>query len=230
MAQQTASRRRNRILITVGAGVLAVAVVVAVIALSGGDGDDGKASSPAAGPRTTVDLQVGDISSDSAGPTVAFTPEQAQQVLTTIRTYLDDAALKPLRSGRPAGDLSAVFDPGTLERVVGIDRPIMLQEGLPKVTGDLTLAASPVSFVGLGDQDGKLVLVTAALQLTIDGKIAGSKVPLHIEQLGDLVFAPDATGAWKVTAYKMAVTRSGGGVDVTTTLPTSPTSQTRTGQ
>ncbi|MEX2099912.1 MAG: hypothetical protein WEB19_00715, partial [Acidimicrobiia bacterium] len=190
--RRAASQRRNRLLIAVGGGALVIAAVVVAVLALGGDGSDDngqKASDTTSGPRTTVELQVGEVSTDSAGPTAAFSPEQAQQVLTTIRAYLDGAAVQPLRSGQPAGDLSAVFDPGTLARVTGVDRPIMLQEGLPKVTGDITVTARPVDFVGLGDQDGKLVLVTAAIQLTIDGKIAGSKALLHIEQQGDLVFA-----------------------------------------
>ena len=92
----------------------------------------------------------------------------------------------------------------------------MLEEGLPKVTGDITIVGKPVGFVGLGDQSGNLVLVTASVQFTVDGTISGVKAPLHIEQHGDLVLAPDASGAWKVTAYQMAVTRSGGGIDTTT--------------
>jgi hypothetical protein len=210
-----------------GGGVVIAAIVVTVLALggSGNDRGSGKKQSEAAGPTTTITLQAGDISTESAGPPTSFSSEQAQQVLSTIRTYVNEAIVKPMRSGAPAGDLSTVFDQGTLARVTGADRGVMLQEGMPKVTGDLTVTAKPIAFVGLGDQGGKLVLVSAALQLAIDGKIAGSAAPLHVEQNGDFVFAPDASGAWKVTSYSMAITRSGGGIDVTTTLP--PTTTTR---
>ena len=204
-----------------GALVVIAAIAVAVLALGGG-GDDSNASrttSTSAGPGVTITLQAGDIATDSAGPATSFSAAQAQQVLASIRTYVDGAIVKPLRSGEPAGDLSTVFDPGTLARVTGADRGVMVEEGLPKVTGDLTVTAKPVSFVGLGDQSGNLVLVTASVQLTVDGTIAGAKAPLHIDRRGDLVFAPDASGAWKVTSYQMAVTRSGGGIDTTTSTP-----------
>jgi hypothetical protein len=39
----------------------------------------------------------------------------------------------------------------------------------------------------------------------------------------DLVLAPDATGAWKVTAYSMVVTREGGGLGTPTTTTSSTT-------
>lgn len=195
------------------------AIAVAVLLLGGGSDDTNatKATTSTAGPGVTITLQAGDIATDSAGPATSFSAAQAQQVLATIRTYIDAAVVKPLRSGEPAGDLSAVFDPGTLARVTGIDRGVMVEEGLPKVTGDISVTAKPVDFVGLGDQSGNLVLVTASLQFTADGTIAGIKVPLRIEQHGDLVLAPDASGTWKVTSYRMAVTRSGGGIDTTTT-------------
>ncbi len=189
-----------------------------MLAVGGGSSDDNatKTTTSDAGPGVTLTLEAGDIATDSAGPTTSFSPAQAQQVLGTIRTYLDGAVMKPLRSGEPAGDLSTVFDAGTLARVTTVDRGVMLEEGLPKVTGDIAIVGKPVNFVGLGDQSGNLVLVTASVQFTVDGTMSGIKVPLHIEQLGDLVLAPDASGAWKVTAYRMAVTRSGGGIDTTT--------------
>ena len=137
-------------------------------------------------------------------------------MLGTIRTYVDDRG-RSSRCGRgsPPATCRRCSIAGTLAKATGVDRAVMLEEGLPKVTGDIVVAGKPVSFVGLGDQSGNLVLVTASVQFTVDGTIAGIKVPLHIEQRGDLVLAPDASGAWKVTAYHMAVTRSGGGVDTT---------------
>ena len=218
-SQRESARRRRRIGFAIGAAVVVIAAVaIGVLALGGGN-DDATATRPTssnAGPGVTLTLEAGDIATDSAGPATTFSQAQAQQVLGTIRTYVDTSVIKPLRSGQPAGDLSSVFDASTLARATGVDRIVMLEEGLPKVTGDIVVTGKPVSFVGLGDQDGTLVLVTASVQFTVDGTISGIKAPLHIEQGGDFVLAPDASGAWKVTAYHMAVTRSGGGVDTTT--------------
>jgi hypothetical protein len=218
-SQRAAAKRRRRIGVAVGGAVLVIAVIAAaVVAFGGGSSSDDatKTTTSNAGPGVTITLEAGDIATDSAGPATSLSPAQAQQVLATVRAYVDGAVVKPLRSGEPVGDLSAVFDAGTLARVTGIDRAVMLEEGLPKVTGDIAVTGKPVNFVGLGDQSGNLVLVTASVQFTVDGTIAGIKAPLHIEQHGDLVLAPDASGAWKVTSYRMTVARSGGGIDTTT--------------
>jgi len=217
--QQAVARRRRKIGLAIGGAVVVIAAIaVAVLALGGKGSDDraAKTTTSDAGPGITITLEAGDVATDSAGPATSLSPAQAQAVLTTIRTYVDGGVVKPLRSGEAAGDLSGVFDAGTLARVTGADRGVMLEEGLPKVTGDITVTGKPVNFMGLGDQSGNLVLVTASVQFTVDGTIAGTKAPLHIEQHGDLVLAPDGSGVWKVTSYRMAVTRSGGGIDTTT--------------
>ena len=67
--------------------------------------------------------------------------------------------------------------------------------------------------VGLGDQGGAIVLATATIDLDIQGVTATKGDPLRILRKGDLVLTPDASGAWKVTAFNIAVARSGGGID-----------------
>ena len=117
--------------------------------------------------------------------------------------------IKPLRTGEPAGDLSTVFDAGTLARVTGVDRGHVRGRAAEGHRRHHRRGQAR-DFVGLGDQSGNLVLVTASVAFTVDGRISGVKAPLHIEQQGDLVLAPDGE-TWKATSYRMAVTRSGGG-------------------
>ena len=85
----------------------------------------------------------------------------------------------------------------------------MVDEGLPKVTGDLNVTAQPIAVVGLGDQGGAIVLATATIDLDIQGVTAAKGDPLRIVRKGDLVLTPDASGAWKVTAFNIAVARIG---------------------
>lgn len=222
-----ANRRRNRILIAAVVAVLVIGGAVAAVVARGGDGGGGgggssRASATTAGPTTSVDLSVGDVVSDSAGPAASFTAAQAQDLLGVVRTYVDRAIVTPLRTGGPPGDLAAVFDGGTLARVIGPDQGVMTEAGMPKVSGDLAVRGQPVAFVALGDQSGNVVLATASIDLTVDGTVAGVKAPLHVAQTGDLVLAADASGAWKVTSYTMSVVRRGGGVDTTTTPATAP--------
>jgi hypothetical protein len=214
-------RRRNRV-IGIGAGVLAVIVAVVVVLVAVGGGSDDSTSSSTA-PVTaqhgnSVELPLGDVSAESAGPAVTVTPETSQRVISAIGDYVKGATVQPLRSGTPAtADLATVFDAGTLTRATTTDRGVVFDEGLPKVTGPLDVVAQPISLVGLGDQGGNLTLVTAAVLLDVKGQTAVKGGPLHIVRRADFVLAPDGTGAWKVTAYDMVVTRDGAGLDTTTT-------------
>jgi hypothetical protein len=74
-----------------------------------------------------------------------------------------------------------------------------------------------VRIVALADQGGGIVLATATLDLAIGGAVKAPGSPLRILRKGDLVLAPDASGAWKVTGYNLAVARAGAGLDPTTT-------------
>lgn len=217
----TRNRQRNRtIAIAGGIVVIIAAVVVAALVLSNG-GDDSTAAShsaPKASHATKVELPLGAVSADSAGPPVTVSPDQSQQVLAVLDTYVKDATVQPLRSGVPAtADLGEVFDATTLASASTTDRGVVLDEGLPKVTGDLTVIASPIALVGLGDQVGKLTLVTAAVVLDVHGQTRAKGGPLHIVRRADFVLAPDAAGAWKVTSYDLVVTRDGAGLSETTT-------------
>src|SRR4051794_28173559 len=226
--ERDAERRRNRIVVAAVVTVLVLGgVVAAVLVLGGGDDGDGdgarrSASGTTAGASTSIDLQVGNVSSDSAGPAVSFTTAQAQDLLGVIRTYVDRAIVTPLHTGGAPGDLAAVFDGGTLARVIGPDQSVMTEAGMPKGSGPLAGQGKPVTFVALGDQSGKVVLATASIDLTVDGAVSGTKTPLHVTQTGDLVLAPDTAGAWRITSYSMSVARSGGGLDTTSTSTVTP--------
>jgi hypothetical protein len=162
-------------------------------------------------------MPLGEVVADSAGPPAQVTPEQSAAVMKTLSDYLLLAIVAPLRTAKPAPDLAGLFDGGALAAVTGVDRPVVLDEGLPKVTGELNIAGQPVRIVALADQRGGIVLATATLDLDIQGatKIAGA--PLRILRKGELVLAPVGGGAWKVTGYNLAVARAGAGLDPTTT-------------
>jgi hypothetical protein len=109
-----------------------------------------------------------------------------------------------------------VFDGTTLTPATTTDRGVVLDESLPKVTGKLDIVAQPVSMVGLGDQSGKLTLVTAALTVDVKGETATKGDPLHIVRRAEFVLAP-IFGGWRVTSYNMIVFRDGGGLSAATT-------------
>lgn len=218
------TRKRNRTIGIVTGIVVVVAAVAVVFLVAGGGSDDNQSSStaPVAGQKKdSVSLPLGDVSADSAGAPVTVTPEQSQQVLAVLGDYVKDATVQPLRSGAPAaGNFATVFDPGTLAQATTTDRGVVLDEGLPKVTGTLDVTAQPIALVGLGDQGGNLSLVSAAVTLEVNGQTAVKGAPLKIVRKADFVLAPDGAGGWKVTSYSMIVSRGGAGLDATTTSTT----------
>lgn len=218
---QTRNRNRNRMIGIVTGVVVAIAAIVVIFVMAGGDSGDTKTASTA--PVTVphgnkVSLPLGDVTADSAGPAVTVSPEQSQQVLAVLGEYVKGATVQPLRSGAPAtADLGTVFDAGTLAQATTTDRGVVLDEGLPMVTGTLDVVAQPIALTGLGDQGGNLSLVTAAVLVDVQGQTESKGGPLHIIRKADFVLAPDGAGAWKVTAYSMVVSRAGAGLDATTT-------------
>jgi hypothetical protein len=208
---------------------LATTALVLVVALvltscSGGGGDDRSAPSTTAAARSVeIDIPLGDVSADSAGPPVTVTPEQSQRVIDALTTYVKGAIVQPLRSGKRAtADFSGVFDAGTEWSATTVDRGVVLDEGLPKVTGDLRVKAEPVTLVGLGDQTGNLVLVSASFVFDVTGATTANGAPLHVVRRGDAVLQPDPAGVWKITAYDMAVARDGAGLTPSTSTTGAP--------
>ena len=217
--------RRRALLAVVAVLVVALGAGLALSSCSGG-GDDKAATTTTATPaaKTNVDITLGDVSADSAGAPVTIAADQSQHVLDALTTYLKGATVQPLRTAKAAtADFGAVFDANTLASATTTDRGILLDEGLPKVTGDLTVTAEPVNMVGLGDQSGNLTLITAALVTDTTGVTKVKGAPLHIVRRADFTLQPDSSGAWKITAYDVAVARDGADLLPTTTSGAAPT-------
>jgi hypothetical protein len=205
--------------------VTIVVLVVALASCSGGDdADTASPSTTTKAPGTTVDIPLGDVSADSAGGPVTIAPDQSQRVLDALLTYVKGATVQPLRTGKPAtADFGAIFDANTLASATTTDRGVLLDEGLPQVTGDITATAQPVALLGLGDQGGTLTLISAALLVDVTGATKVKDAPIHIVRKADFVLQPDASGAWKITSYDVVVSRDGAGLSPTTTSAAAPT-------
>jgi hypothetical protein len=172
-----------------------------------------------------VDLKVGDTKIESVSAPLAlpteFPPDIRDKVLKAIDTYVEKGIVVGLRTGK-ADDtgLALVFDPGATARLAGSDRAVLLDEGLPKAVGKVTVTTPPVPLTALSGVDGKVVLVTAGINLDI--KARAEKGVVTISRAGDLVFALQITGDWRITGWTLHVGRSGPGVtpSPTTTTPT----------
>src|SRR5262249_41680990 len=135
------------------------------------------------------------------------------------------ATVEPMRTGKPVGDLSPVLGPAALSRLTGTDRAVLVDEGLPRVRGVLTVTGQPVNVVGLGDQAGNVPLVSATIDLTAQGVTGPRKTTVTVTRKGSLVLAADPSG-WKIIEYDLEVARSGSALDTPTTTTTNarPTS------
>jgi hypothetical protein len=218
-------RTRRRALAAVAAAlVIVLGAGVALASCSGGGSDDAAKTTTTGAPKTSVDIRLGDVSADSAGAPVTIASDQSQRVLDALTTYVKGASVQPLRTGKPAtADFGAIFDPTTLASATTTDRGVLLDEGLPAVTGDLTVTSQPVALVGLGDQSGNLTLITAALVFDATGATKVKGAPLHVVRKADFTLQPDAAGAWKISAYDVVVTRDGANLSTPTTSAASTT-------
>lgn len=168
---------------------------------------------------TSVDLQPGDLTVDSVGAPVEFPTDVRDLVLSTLGAYVDHGIVNPLRKGSAVeADLATVFDAAALARLAGTDRALLLDEGFPKAVGKVKVATPPVAMTALADADGKVVLVSANVALSVNAQT--KKGRLEILRSGSLVFAPDVGGAWKITGWTMGSERGGPALGPTTTSTT----------
>jgi len=143
----------------------------------------------------------------TAGPTSTASYDATWfAVLETLNHYLEAAVLTPLRTGGPAGDLSALFNPPALERVVpgGVDRFAFIDENLPALS-DLRSERSVAGLTALAGRDGKVSVVTAGLDLRLVGHVAGA--PVTVVRTGELVLMPEGS-TWRIDAYDIQVVRT----------------------
>jgi hypothetical protein len=125
-------------------------------------------------------------------------------VEATLKRWLEEDVLPPLRSAQPAGDLRSLFTAVTGERVATTpDRAAFVSEGLPPVSG-LEADTAALALTGLADPDGQIPLVAVHLDLRLKGRAEGT--PVTVEHTGDLVLVPEGDG-WKIDGYDVRSSR-----------------------
>jgi hypothetical protein len=180
---------------------------------AGSSGHGGAAPVPAA-TRKTVDVVTLPAGATSVQAPILFTkfPDGvADQVMTALTRYVDDGIVNPLRKGRATTAGVADFaDAGVAAQLAGPDRSVLFDERLPPAIGKLTVTTPAIPITALVGADGTAAIAIATVQLDETARTA--RGPVRITRRGDLEFAPDATGAWKLTGYDLTVERSGRGV------------------
>jgi hypothetical protein len=173
--------------------------------------DSNSKDTPTFKASTAVDLQPGTVTAAAASLNGTVAPEIPAQVLQVLGTYVEDGIVAPLRTGT-ADDaaLATVFDPAAVAALVGTERAIVLDEGLPKAVGKVTVTTPPVPLTVLVDAEGKAIAVSAGVQLAVSAR--AEKGLVQINRNGSFVFAPDGAGGWKITGWTLSTDRGGPGV------------------
>jgi len=218
----TGGRRRGLVIAGVIAAVLIVGAGAAFALGAFSGGDDGGGGEQAA-PKTSnnVDLQQGEVIVywPGFGPQPTNAAVLPDQVMSAIGEYVDNGIVAGLRTGKVNdADLSSAFDEAALAQLKGDDRPVVLDEGLPKAEGALNIESTPTNIAVLSDAQATSQVATATVSFAISAK--GPKGPYTINRTGQLEFTPDATGVWKITGWDLDIERSGSGLPVALQTPT----------
>lgn len=137
-------------------------------------------------------------------------------VLDTLNRYLEAAVLTPLRSAGPAADLTPLFTPLSVRRVmtVGPDRAAFIDEGLGAPATELRKDTAVARLTALAGADGTMSVVAADLDLKLTGVVGGA--PMSLDREGELVLMPEG-GTWRIDAWDLKVTRRLADLTTTTT-------------
>ena len=196
------------------AALACLALVAGACSKGGSKGAAGRAT-PTTEVPVAIAFSVTSFDVEAAADPVAGAAGAAQDgILATLSRWLDEAVVRPLRSGQPAGDIGPFFTTPTRERVATTpDRAAFVDEGIPPVSGVRPGTAS-LAMVALADPDGNIPVVAVHFDLTLGGMVEGT--PLGVEHTGDLSMIQEG-GAWLIDGYDVRSTRATEGATTTTT-------------
>ena len=184
------------------------ALVAAIAVAACSSGSSGKATSTTTTPNASVKVTPGLVSVASAGAPVQLSDADRNAVFAAVTDYVNAATIAPLE-GKQAPDLSTQLTTAAAPALQGADRDALVDTDVPRATGRITATLQPVSLKGLADPSGAIPLVGSTLDLTV--RTTTAKGPITIHRSGELMFARDGN-AWKITSFKLAVTREGAGI------------------
>src|SRR5215211_3262025 len=106
----------------------------------------------------------------------AMPDDVRNNVMRALTGYMTAATVKPLQKGSvDNGALASMFDNSVNARATTSDRGVLVDDGMPKATGRITLTAAPVKLSALVDDRGRVIGVTAALDATTNAKTSKGK-------------------------------------------------------
>ena len=199
-------------LLGIGAIVGIVITAGVILAVTSGGGDSG----PEFKASTSVDLTAGETKIERTNAAFDAPPpipaDVQEQILGVVGRYVDEGVVGALRTGKAdEAALAEIFDAAAVARLAGTDRPVVLDEGLPKAVGKVSVTTPAVAMTALANPDGTLLFVSANVEFTITAQ--AEKGTVHITRIGSFVLAPDPTTGWKITGWTLARRSLGSGRD-----------------
>ncbi len=208
--------------------VAAATVVVMLAACSGGDDDTAKADNTKASsqkvdvPGADVTLRLASIDTQSAGPALVLDDKTKVSVMNQTRKYVEEAVVKPLLRGKTVSKAyTKLFGPTVSAAATHGDRAALTDEGVGKVSGDVTAPPTKVVMHALVGPDGTVQYIATDFTLKVKSKLG--KRSLGITRDTELTFEKTPKGAWVVTAYRIKAVRKVGSGAATATSTTSET-------
>ncbi|HLF99074.1 MAG TPA: hypothetical protein VI916_01280 [Acidimicrobiia bacterium] len=203
---------RRRLLIGTGAIVAVALVGVLLATVFGGSDDDKRPEAPVVRPLAlTSPVDTSGIIGVDGQPTQ---PPQADldAILAAVTGYLKDATVTPLSTlpddgvttTAPAGNpLAAHFGPVAAGSLQGTEIQALSDAHLGFAEGGVATEKLTVALAGIV-QDGATQYVDATIDVLM---VVRGDQDVTIARTGNLVLRP-LDGSWKITAYRIDVTRT----------------------
>lgn len=190
---------------------IAVLLAVALVAVTGCSKDKAEEPAPkkqpkesapeAPAPPNAVQFTVTGVDANGTTPPDDATIAAVKQ---TLDGWVATAVVGPLRSGSPAGDLSALFTGPALERLADpAVRGTLVDEGLPAADKSVDAEVANVALASAAGDAGVAVL---AARFELKLRAVGKDSDLDVIHWGDMMLVPDA-GGWKIDAFSVHTTR-----------------------
>src|SRR5882757_1134636 len=125
------------------------ALAVMALLVAGCSGSSKRATSTTKKATTTtvgkgsVALQVSVAGVESAGQPAAISDDVKNSISQSVNTYVQAATVRPMQTGNPATDISALFTATAAARLT-TDLPAFVDSGLPAATGPVTAKTATI--------------------------------------------------------------------------------------
>lgn len=188
---------------------LACTLVVLVLAVAGGCSSDDGAPERAGGGDGAASASTAPggfafaVTTAAVEPMATKAPDFPTDVTAAVSTSLDawlaDAIVAPLRTGKPASGLDAVFTEPALAKVAtpGTERAALVEEGTP-LSGDVHQERANARLTALTAPGGEVVLVTA--QIDMVHTVSSGDGAVDVVRAGEVVLVPDR-GSWRIDGF-----------------------------